>query len=392
MWTSSDCLLILIIMATMASPFAACLSAGEPGKDGRIEWALALHGGAGATLVDASDERKAKIEQSMHKALDVGRTILAKGGTSLDAVEQVVRALEDDPLFNAGRGAVLNAEGKHELDASIMDGRNRACGAVTSVRTVKHPISLARRVMTDTPHVLLGGTGAEQFARQIGAEEVDNTYFRTQWRYESWLKARAEHQKQEKESGSPQSSTSERSIKGQATTFDHSADSSRGRQERTGKRDSGESRSSYYGTVGCVALDRQGNLAAATSTGGLTNKMPGRIGDSPIVAASTYADNATCAVSCTGVGEDFMRNAVAYDVSARMAYLDQPMKTALCEVIHRDTNHVTGGIIGVAGDGSIGFEFNTAGMSFAAADSTGRAEVVLAIQEDESSRPQSARE
>jgi beta-aspartyl-peptidase (threonine type) len=303
----------------------------------RVEYALAVHGGAGIEPDRMTAEQRGDYEKSLAAALERGRAILAEGGTALDAVEQVVRLLEDDPLFNAGRGAVFNSAGAHELDASMMDGRTKACGAVAAVRTVKNPISLARLVMTETRHVLLIGDGAEQFADEMRhrkqIERVENSWFSTPGRRADWERA-LERERQQK-------------------------------AQQSGK-----------GTVGCVALDRHGNLAAAASTGGLTNKRFGRVGDSPIIGAGTYADNSTCAVSCTGTGEEFIRHAIAFRVSALMSFKDVSLADAVREalaVLPREA----GGLIAVGADGSISMQMNTAGMARAAADSTGRFEVRL---------------
>jgi beta-aspartyl-peptidase (threonine type) len=301
----------------------------------RLDFAIALHGGAGAAPDKMSPEERAAMEASLKQALTIGKNILEQGGTSLDAVEQVIRFLEDDPRFNAGRGAVFNSEGGHELDASIMDGRDKSCGAVAGVTTVKNPISLARLVMTRTRHVLLAAEGADRFAEEMGVDRVEQKYFWTQRRFDDWQRAR----KQE--------------------------------QDRAGQSDK------HKGTVGCVALDKHENLAAGTSTGGLTNKKFGRVGDSPIVGAGTYADNATCAVSCTGIGEQFIRNAVAYDVAAQMAYQQRPLAEAVTSVIHHKLRAGDGGLIAVAHDGTIAMDFNTPGMARAAADSTGRFQIQL---------------
>jgi len=309
------------------------LAAAADDKGKRIEFAIAIHGGAGSSKSLTADQRERRLG-SLREALTIGRDTLKKGGTSLDAVERVIRFLEDDPQFNAGKGAVFNSAGGHELDASIMDGRTKACGAVAGVKAVKNPISLARLVMTETRHVLLAGDGAELFAKEMKVETVGQKYFWTEQKHQAWLKVR------EKQS--------------------HKEDSSA---------------TDYKGTVGCVALDKHGNLAAGTSTGGLTNKKYGRVGDSPIIGAGTYADNRTCAVSCTGIGEHYIRNAVAYDVSARMAYKQESVKAAVRHVILKTLKPGDGGIIAVAHDGSVWMDFNTAGMARGAADSTGRFEV-----------------
>jgi len=268
--------------------------------------------------------------------------VLKKEGTGLDAVEQVLRFLEDDPLFNAGKGAVFNSAGAHELDSSIMDGRTLGCGAVAAVRTVRHPISLARLVMEKTKHVLLTSDGAEKFADELGTqvERVENSWFDTDRQRRAWERAR------------------------QPKPAD-------GKQSRAALDDI------HYGTVGCVALDVHGNLAAGTSTGGITNKKYGRVGDSPIIGAGTYANNATCAISCTGTGEQFIRHAVAHDISARVAYLKQPLKDAVSDVMRKVLQPQDGGLIALGSDGTIVTDFTTGGMARAAADSSGRREIKI---------------
>ena len=301
-------------------------------EEGPVQYAIAIHGGAGGSERLSEEDRRAR-ESSLRQALETGQKILADGGSSLDAVEQVVRLLEDDPQFNAGRGAVYNSDGGHELDASIMDGRTLACGAVGGVRTVKHPISLARLVMTQTRHVLLVADGAERFADEMKIDRVDPEYFHTERQHRNWARAREAAAAQQEE------------------------------------------QDSHKGTVGCVALDRHGNLAAGTSTGGLTNKKFGRVGDSPIIGAGTYADNRTCGVSCTGIGEQFIRHAVAFDVAARMAYQQKSLEDAASAVIDDTLDRGDGGLIAVDRRGSIVMKFNTPGMARAAADSAGRFEV-----------------
>jgi L-asparaginase / beta-aspartyl-peptidase len=311
-----------------------CVAGSAAAQDASGLFAIAIHGGAGRA--PAGEERQQARIEVLERALSTGEQMLREGRSSLDTVEAVVRILEDSEYFNAGKGAVFNAAGTHELDATIMDGRDRSTGAVGGVTTVKNPVSLARRVMTDTRHVLLATAGADRFADEYAddpqIERVPNEYFST------------EHRRRELE-----------------------------RAQRKEQLEADES----MGTVGCVALDRQGNLAAATSTGGLTNKKFGRLGDSPIAGAGTYADNATCGVSCTGVGEDFIRNAVAYDISARMAYRGDSLQQAVKEILASEEHQVRGGIIAVSHDGQIVMEFNTGGMARAAADSQGRHEVHL---------------
>lgn len=303
-----------------------------PGMNCRADessYAIVIHGGAGRET--SSGEARKKV---LEHALTTGKTMLKEDRSSLDTVEAVVRILEDSPQFNAGKGAVFNAAETHELDATIMDGRDRSTGAVGGVTTVKNPISLARRVMTDTRHVLLANAGADKFADNYAddpqIERVPNSYFSTDHRRQQMRRIQKERQQQEKDS---------------------------------------------MGTVGCVALDSQGNIAAATSTGGLSNKQFGRLGDSPIAGAGTFADNKTCGVSCTGIGEDFIRNAVAYDVSARMAYRGDTVAKAVDDILSNKVRRVRGGIIAISHKGEIVMQFNTEGMSRAAANSDGRHEV-----------------
>lgn len=324
--------------------FSAGLSAAAK-EPSRKKFAIALHGGAGSSGERRTDEERKALEASLAAALDIGQKVLAGGGKSLDAVEQVIRHLEDDPLFNAGRGAVFNAAGGHELDASIMDGSNKACGAVAAVKTVKNPISLARLVMEKTRHVLLTSDGAERFAEEMKVERVENTWFDTDKQRQAW----------------------EREKRKTAVSFPN------GILQLT--TDNWPLTPQHYGTVGCVALDQHGNLAAGTSTGGLTNKKYGRVGDSPIIGAGTYADNATCAISCTGIGEQFIRHAVAYDISARLAYLKQPLKEAVAAVMHKTLRPGDGGLIALGADGTIVMDYSTAGMARASADVGGIREV-----------------
>lgn len=304
----------------------------------RLEYAIAIHGGAGSSSTNLSDLVKRSQRRALEEALKSGQEILQAGGSSLDAVEKVIRSLEDAPQFNAGKGAVFNSEGDHELDASIMDGKTRACGAVAGVTIAKNPISLARKVMTETEHVMLSGQGADAFAEELGVETVTNRYFSTDFRYRAW----------------------QRALHAESHSSSHT----------------GANRI-HFGTVGCVALDSSGNLAAGTSTGGLTNKKFGRIGDSPIVGAGTFADNQTCAVSCTGIGEQFIRNVVAYDVSAMMEYRAVTLEESVRTILTEKLKPGYGGIIAVANDGQIVMQFNTAGMARGAADSTGRFEVLI---------------
>ena len=292
------------------------------------KYTIVLHGGAGTISKSLPDSVKEVYIKSLKVALQLGKNILEKGGTSLDAVETVVKYLENDEKFNAGKGAVYTSEGTHELDASIMDGRNHSSGAVTVVKHVKNPIVLARAVMEKTPHILFAGEGADKLAEKFHLETVPNSYFDTEKRYDQWQKYKKEH---------------------------------------------GEE----HGTVGCVALDEYGNLAAATSTGGLTNKMPGRVGDSPLINAGTYANNKTCAVSCTGTGELFIKNTVAFNVSALMEYKNYSLEEAADEMINKRLKSGDGGLIAVDKDGNYATPFNTEGMFRGVANSSGLFEVKI---------------
>jgi beta-aspartyl-peptidase (threonine type) len=309
--------------------------------EGERPFAIAIHGGAGGRSTDSA--YIAAREKSLSAALRHGVKVLESGGTCLDAVEQVIVLLEDDPLFNAGKGAVYNHIGGHELDASIMDGRDLASGAVAGVKTIKNPIKLSRLVMTKTRHILLAGDGAEQFGKELGVDLVDNHYFDSPRARKSWQRAL----QREKDNAGP---------------------------NNAGPNNAGPK---YLGTVGCVALDQHGNLAAGTSTGGLTNKKYGRVGDSPIIGAGTYANNSTCAVSCTGTGERFIERAVAFDVSARMAYKNLSVDDSVKEIVTTSLPPGAGGMIAVSHTGEISIRFNTPGMSRGKANSNGLFEVTV---------------
>jgi L-asparaginase / beta-aspartyl-peptidase len=292
--------------------------------------AIAIHGGAGTlSAAQLTPESDRIYRAGLERAVRAGFDVLDQGGSSLDAVTVAVQALEDDPLFNAGRGAVLSADGVHELEASIMDGRDLSAGAVTGVRHVRNPIVLARRVMERSPHVMLAGEGAEEFALEQGLEPVPNGYFTT------------ERRQRELES------------------------------LLAGTRLAG--REALMGTVGAVALDSRGNVAAATSTGGMTGKKWGRIGDSPIIGAGTYAANDCCAVSATGHGEYFIRAAVAHEIAALMRYKGLDVVEAADEVVMQQLVRAggAGGVIAVGRDGRIAMPFNSEGMLRAAIDSRG---------------------
>jgi L-asparaginase / beta-aspartyl-peptidase len=297
---------------------------------------LVVHGGAGTiTRASITPEIEAQYRAGLERALKTGYAILAAGGSSVDAVEATIRVFEDDPLFNAGKGAVFTHDGKNELDAAIMDGKTGLGGAGAGVTTVKNPISAARAVMEKTRHVMLIGSGAENFAAAQKLEIVDPSYFFTQRRWDQLQKAREKDKIELDHDGKQKNSANE------LWQTDHK-----------------------YGTVGAVALDRYGNLAAGTSTGGLTNKMAGRVGDSPIIGAGTYADNATVAISGTGTGEYYMRSLLAYDIAARMKYLKLPLSDAVDQTIKEalDDKHGDGGLIALDAKGNFRFGFNTEGM------------------------------
>lgn len=295
-------------------------------------YAMVIHGGAGTILKEnMTAEKEAGIRAAMNAALDAGEKVLREGGTAADAVEATIWVMEDSPHFNAGKGAVFTNAGINEMDASFMTGHDQNAGAVGGVTSLKHPISAARAVLEKSEHVLLSGKGAQEFAEQQGLETVDPKYFYTDFRWNSLQKAlEGERVDQEKLEG-------HRII----TDIDHK-----------------------YGTVGCVALDKSGNLAAGTSTGGMTNKRYNRLGDSPIIGAGTYADNATAGVSCTGWGEYFIRYAVAYDVHARMAYANASVAEAADAVINKTLVEKggTGGLIALDAKGNVAMPFNTPGM------------------------------
>ncbi|RJP66045.1 MAG: isoaspartyl peptidase/L-asparaginase [Ignavibacteriales bacterium] len=287
-----------------------------------------IHGGAGTITkgsITAVEEQSYK--EKLKEALFAGYEILKNNGSSLDAVEAAIKIMEDSPLFNAGKGAVFNNKGKNELDASIMDGRNLNAGAIAGVHHIKNPISLARLVMEKSQHVLLTGDGAEEFASANGIQLVPEDYFYTEKRWQQLLKAR----EGDKKDSIPKINYINSDYK--------------------------------FGTVGAVALDKHGNLAAGTSTGGMTNKKFGRVGDSPIIGAGTYADS-ICAVSCTGHGEYFIKNAVAYDVSARMKYCGHSLVQATEDIIHNvlEKQGAKGGLIAIDKDGNLAMPFNTTGM------------------------------
>ncbi|MDA9069678.1 isoaspartyl peptidase/L-asparaginase [Arenitalea sp.] len=295
----------------------------------KVEFSIIIHGGAGSIRRDnMSEEKETEYRQKLEEAIRVGYIILENGGTSLDAVQNTINILEDSPLFNAGKGAVFTHEGVNEHDASIMEGKTLNAGASAGTKTVKNPINLARAVMDNSPHVMLSREGAETFAAEQGLEIVEPSYFSTEKKLKSLKRVKA-------------------SENNKVASF-YDADL----------------QDSKFGTVGCAALDKHGNLVAGTSTGGMTNKRWGRIGDSPIIGAGTYANNNTCAVSSTGWGEFFIRGMVAHDISALMEYKGLTLKEAAHLVIQKKLPELggDGGIVAIDKNGNMVMEFNTQGM------------------------------
>ena len=317
----------VLLMSTAAAP-ALAQQAGS--------WSLVIHGGAGTIAPERMKPgQEAAIRAALAKSLDAGSVVLKRGGSSLDAVEAAVRVLEDDPNFNAGKGAVFTYEGRNELDAAIMDGRDRRAGAVSGITKTKNPIGAARAVMEKSPHVMLSGAGADQFSAEQGLEQVDNSYFATPERRRQLDELRAR----------------------KTSWFDVDL---------------------KYGTVGAVAVDTSGHVAAATSTGGLTGKRWGRIGDTPIIGAGTYADDRACAVSATGAGEFFIREGVAHEICARVRFKGEKIVEA-ARVVMAEVKALggDGGVIVVGPDGVGGWSFNTPGMYRGRVSSTAAAEVGL---------------
>lgn len=306
------------------------------------KFCIAIHGGAGTILrTSMTEEKEAKYTAALKAAVQAGYAVLENGGSALDAVEAAVVSLEDCPLFNAGKGAVYTNDGRHEMDASLMWGKDLSAGAVSLIRNVKNPISLARAVMEKSEHVYLCGEGAEAFARTNNIRFESDDYFNDEFRYQQWQKAKEED----------------------SAYLDHNV----------------QTEDKKFGTVGAVALDMQGNLAAATSTGGMTNKKYGRIGDSPIIGAGTYANNNTCAISCTGHGELFIRTVTAYDVSCLMEYKGLSLKDACSDVVLKKLVAIQGegGLIAVDRQGNIELCFNSEGMYRAMKSSNGEELVAI---------------
>ncbi len=319
---------LIYVMILLSSCMLSEKESSSANESKTAQYALVIHGGAGTILKkDMSEEREIAYRQALNEALDIGEEMLKAGSESIDVVEKVIHYMEDSPLFNAGKGAVFSHEGKNELDASIMRGSDMNAGAVGGVSNVRYPISAARAVMERSEHVLLTGIGAEKFAELQGLEIVDPSYFYTARRWNSL----------------------QRILESEKTKLAASTDPD----------------DKKNGTVGCVALDKNGNIVAGTSSGGMTNKRFNRFGDVPIIGAGTYADNATCGVSCTGHGEYFIRYAVAHDVSARMKYLGELLSEAADEVVNKTLkdNGGSGGLIAVDRYGNVAMPFNSRGCT-----------------------------
>lgn len=335
------------------NPMPKATAADQEAAQGNSEnFGIVLHGGAGTILKEnMSDSMEQAYKAKLEEAIKTGHEILANGGTAIEAVQRTINVMEDSPLFNAGKGAVFTNEGTNELDASIMDGATLNAGAVAGVTTVKNPINLAFEVMENSEHVMMAGKGAETFAQDRGVETVDPEYFYTENRYKSL----------------------QRIKDSEKTQLDHD---DQGSDNKTAFFDP-HIKDSKFGTVGAAALDKHGNLAAGTSTGGMTNKRWGRIGDAPIIGAGTYANNATCAVSGTGWGEFFIRGVVAYDISALMEYKGLSLQEAAHEVIQEKNPDLggNGGIIAIDHEGNVAMEFNTAGMYRATMNRNGDLEI-----------------
>jgi len=328
-----DCLLVGIVVGAVGS---------MPAQQLVHRWAIVLHGGAGVIeRGNMKPETEAAYRASMARAAQAGAAILDKGGSSLDAIEAAIQILEDDPLFNAGRGAVFTAEGKNELDAAIMDGSNLKAGAVAGVTRTRHPISLARAVMEQSPHVMLIGAGADAFAAEVGLEQVDPSFFFTERRWQSLV----EQLKKEGRPIPPRPAGAPPPPPVPMAEIE-SPDAHK------------------FGTVGVVALDKHGNIAAGTSTGGVQAKRWGRVGDSPIIGAGTYASNQSCAVSATGTGEYFIRLGVAREVCNLAYFKGLKLQQAADQVIHKELEalHGDGGLIAITPDGQLAWSFNTPGM------------------------------
>jgi beta-aspartyl-peptidase (threonine type) len=319
------------------------------------KWAIVIHGGAGVIERKSMDPKmEASYRAALNAVLQTGADVLNRGGSSLDAIEKVIGVMEDDPLFNAGRGAVFTADGKIELDAAIMDGATLKAGSVAGVARTRHPISLARAVMEKSPHVMLIGAGADAFAAEMKLEQVDNSFFFTERRWQALIRQLKQEGKPipPRPAGAPPPPAS-------PTASLENPDAHR------------------FGTVGVAAVDRAGNVAAGTSTGGTQAKRWGRVGDSPIIGAGTYASNTSCAVSATGAGEYFIRLTIAREICALVEYRGMKLQPAADEVIQKRLTGIKGdgGVIAIAPDGQMAWSFNTSGMYRARLSEGGKAQV-----------------
>ena len=344
-------------LAAMLAAAAVSISAQQAASGQAHRWTIVVHGGAGVIERSALGPKgDADYRAGLTAATEAGAKVLDRGGSALDAVEAVLNILEDDPLFNAGRGAVFTSEGKNELDSSIMDGSNLKAGAVAGVTHTRHPISLARAVMEKSPYVMMAGPGTDAFAAKVGLEQVDPSFFFTEARWQSLVKQLQKEGKPvpPRPAGAPPPGAAV-----PVAFYDEGADPH------------------SHGTTGVVALDRNGNIAAGTSTGGLQGKMPGRVGDSPIIGAGTYASNQSCAVSATGTGEYFIRLGVAREICNLVAFKSMPIQQAADQVIHHELEalHGDGGVIALTPDGQTAFSFNTPGMFRARLSEGGQVEV-----------------
>jgi L-asparaginase / beta-aspartyl-peptidase len=329
--------LLAITLPNMAQTAQSAPHPASPHK-----WSIVVHGGAGVIeRKSMPPETEAEYRAAMKTAIEIGAAVLEKGGTSLDAIQQTIQYLEDNPLFNAGKGAVFTADGRNELDSAIMDGATLRAGAVAQITRTRHPIAAARAVMEQSPAVMLAGPDADKFAASKGLEQVDNSYFFTERRWEGLVK-----QLQKEGKPIPPRPAGAPPAPAKPLAMIEPIDAHK------------------YGTVGVVALDEAGNIAAGTSTGGLQAKLPGRIGDSPIIGAGTYASNHSCAVSGTGTGEYFIRLTIAREICALVEDKHMTLQAAADEVIHKqlESLHGDGGVIAIASDGQSAWSFNTPGM------------------------------
>ena len=346
---SARCLSALAIALSLALPCASQTAPNTP-QTGSHQWALVLHGGAGVIARSSmTPEAERNYRAGIREALTAAAAVLDKGGSSLDAVETAIKLLEDNPLFNAGRGAVFAADGTNQLDAAIMNGATMQAGSVADVQHTRHPISLARAVMEKSPHVMLIGKGADDFAASVGLEQVPQSFYFTERRWQQLVEDL-------KKEGQP--------IPPRPEGAPPMPEGAPGKPVADYEADPMHKDAHKFGTVGVVALDRHGNLAAGTSTGGVTAKRWNRVGDTPIIGAGTYASNQSCGVSATGTGEYFIRLTVARTICALVQYKGMPLQAAADQVVQKDlvAIHGDGGIIALTPDGQIAWSFNTPGM------------------------------